>query len=128
MHVTTPELTRLSLSHTHTHTLSHTNTHSLTHTLSLSVSLSLPTSLTHCRHDPEKRTLVFVDRQDAADTLFKQLLGKGYPCLTIHGGKVRLAPCPDPCARAAADAVRAGRGGLWAYAGPKRPRPDPGRL
>jgi len=41
------------------------------------------------KFDPDKRALVFVDRQDAADTLFKQLLSKGYPCLSIHGGKVR---------------------------------------
>ncbi len=34
--------------------------------------------------------LVFVDRQDAADTLFTDLLRAGYPCLSLHGGKVRV--------------------------------------
>jgi ATP-dependent RNA helicase DDX46/PRP5 len=33
------------------------------------------------------RILVFVDRQDAADNLLRDLLRRGYPCLSIHGGK-----------------------------------------
>lgn len=33
------------------------------------------------------RVLVFVDKQDAADNLLKDLLRRGYPCLSIHGGK-----------------------------------------
>merc|ERR1719505_19290 len=30
--------------------------------------------------------LVFVEKQETADVLFKDLLGKGYPCLSLHGG------------------------------------------
>lgn len=34
-----------------------------------------------------QKILVFVDKQDAADNLLKELLRRGYPCLSIHGGK-----------------------------------------
>lgn len=34
-----------------------------------------------------KKILIFVDKQDAADNLLKDLLRRGYPCLSIHGGK-----------------------------------------
>lgn len=37
--------------------------------------------------DNSKRILIFVDRQDAADILFRELLKKGYPCTSLHGGK-----------------------------------------
>ncbi|KAG5648687.1 hypothetical protein DXG03_000033 [Asterophora parasitica] len=37
--------------------------------------------------DPECRTLVFVDRQEAADNLFRELMRKGYLCMSLHGGK-----------------------------------------
>ena len=30
--------------------------------------------------------LVFVEKQDSADVLFKDLLKRGYPCLSLHGG------------------------------------------
>lgn len=40
--------------------------------------------------DPEARTLVFVDRQESADNLFRELLKKGYPCLSLHGGKEQV--------------------------------------
>lgn len=33
------------------------------------------------------RALIFVDRQESADNLFKDLVERGYPCLSIHGGK-----------------------------------------
>lgn len=33
------------------------------------------------------RILIFVDRQDAADLLFKELLKRAYVCISIHGGK-----------------------------------------
>ena len=39
------------------------------------------------KNDPDKRILIFMDRQDSADMLFKQLLEKGYLTLVIHGGK-----------------------------------------
>jgi len=41
-------------------------------------------------YDPEKRVLIFVDTQDAADNLFKELVGKGYACLSLHGGKEQV--------------------------------------
>ncbi|KIY73731.1 P-loop containing nucleoside triphosphate hydrolase protein [Cylindrobasidium torrendii FP15055 ss-10] len=37
--------------------------------------------------DPECRTLIFVDRQEAADNLLRDLLRKGYLCMSLHGGK-----------------------------------------
>ncbi|PNY25970.1 Pre-mRNA-processing ATP-dependent RNA helicase PRP5 [Tolypocladium capitatum] len=35
----------------------------------------------------DARSLVFVERQEKADGLMKDLLLKGYPCMSIHGGK-----------------------------------------
>jgi ATP-dependent RNA helicase DDX46/PRP5 len=35
----------------------------------------------------DDRTLIFVDRQEAADDLLRELMRKGYPCMSIHGGK-----------------------------------------
>ncbi|KAH8179853.1 DEAD/DEAH box helicase domain-containing protein [Sarocladium implicatum] len=37
--------------------------------------------------DEDARTLIFVERQEKADDLLKELLMKGYPCMSIHGGK-----------------------------------------
>lgn len=37
--------------------------------------------------DEEKCTLIFVDRHEAADNLLRDLIHKGYPCLSLHGGK-----------------------------------------
>ncbi|OCH90696.1 P-loop containing nucleoside triphosphate hydrolase protein [Obba rivulosa] len=37
--------------------------------------------------DPESRTLIFVDRQEAADNLLRELLRRGYLCMSLHGGK-----------------------------------------
>ena len=37
--------------------------------------------------DSECRTLVFVDRQEAADNLLRELMRKGYLCMSLHGGK-----------------------------------------
>ena len=37
--------------------------------------------------DPDARTLIFVDRQEAADDLLRDLMRKGYPTMSIHGGK-----------------------------------------
>ena len=31
--------------------------------------------------------LVFVEKQEKADVLFKDLLRRSYPCLSLHGGK-----------------------------------------
>ncbi|KAL8826469.1 MAG: hypothetical protein Q9170_007385 [Blastenia crenularia] len=38
----------------------------------------------------EDRALVFVDRQDSADGLLRDLMRKGYPCQSIHGGKDQI--------------------------------------
>ncbi|KAI1820232.1 hypothetical protein F4861DRAFT_77201 [Xylaria intraflava] len=40
--------------------------------------------------DEDARTLIFVDRQEKADDLLKELLRKGYPCMSIHGGKDQI--------------------------------------
>jgi ATP-dependent RNA helicase DDX46/PRP5 len=37
-----------------------------------------------------QRILIFVDRQDAADTLLKDLMKRGYACMSLHGGKDQL--------------------------------------
>ncbi|KAK2020008.1 P-loop containing nucleoside triphosphate hydrolase protein [Colletotrichum eremochloae] len=37
--------------------------------------------------DEDARSLVFVERQEKADDLLKELMTKGYPCMSIHGGK-----------------------------------------
>ncbi|KAJ1910161.1 pre-mRNA processing RNA-helicase [Tieghemiomyces parasiticus] len=36
---------------------------------------------------PDARCLIFVDRQEAADQLLRELLRRGYPCMSLHGGK-----------------------------------------
>ena len=36
------------------------------------------------------RTLVFVERQEAADDLFRELLQRGYICSSLHGGKEQV--------------------------------------
>ncbi|KAI8618570.1 P-loop containing nucleoside triphosphate hydrolase protein [Chytriomyces sp. MP71] len=38
-------------------------------------------------HDPDAKVLVFVDRHEAADNLLRDLLKRGYPCQSLHGGK-----------------------------------------
>ncbi|TVY50109.1 Pre-mRNA-processing ATP-dependent RNA helicase [Lachnellula occidentalis] len=40
--------------------------------------------------DDDVRTLIFVDRQEKADDLLADLLRKGYPCMSIHGGKDQI--------------------------------------
>ncbi|KAI9819927.1 MAG: pre-mRNA processing RNA-helicase [Pycnora praestabilis] len=43
-------------------------------------------------HDENEdaRTLIFVDRQESADGLLRDLMRKGYPCMSIHGGKDQI--------------------------------------
>ena len=45
-------------------------------------------------YDDEKseddRALIFVDRQESADGLLRDLMRKGYPCMSIHGGKDQI--------------------------------------
>ena len=36
------------------------------------------------------RTLIFVDRQESADDLFRELLQRGYVCASLHGGKEQV--------------------------------------
>lgn len=38
--------------------------------------------------DRDQRMLVFVDRQEGADNLLRELFRRGYRCLSLHGGKV----------------------------------------
>ncbi|KAL9035466.1 MAG: hypothetical protein Q9214_006569, partial [Letrouitia sp. 1 TL-2023] len=38
----------------------------------------------------DDRALVFVERQEAADRLLRDLMRKGYPCMSIHGGKDQI--------------------------------------
>lgn len=38
----------------------------------------------------DDRALIFVDRQESADTLLRDLMRKGYPCQSIHGGKDQI--------------------------------------
>ena len=40
--------------------------------------------------DEDSRALIFVDRQESADGLLQELLRKGYPCMSIHGGKDQI--------------------------------------
>merc|ERR1711939_883196 len=40
--------------------------------------------------DEDARTPIFVDRQEKADDLLKDLMRKGYPCMSIHGGKDQI--------------------------------------
>ncbi len=40
--------------------------------------------------DEDARTLIFVDRQEAADSLLRDLMRRGYPCMSIHGGKDQI--------------------------------------
>lgn len=37
--------------------------------------------------DEDARSLIFVNRQEAAEELMNAILRRGYPCFTIHGGK-----------------------------------------
>lgn len=37
----------------------------------------------------DQRMLVFVDRQEAADNLLRELFRRGYRCLSLHGGMVK---------------------------------------
>ncbi|WVN85262.1 pre-mRNA-processing ATP-dependent RNA helicase PRP5 [Cryptococcus depauperatus CBS 7841] len=42
------------------------------------------------KEDDDFRTLVFVDRQESADDLFRELLQRGYVCASLHGGKEQV--------------------------------------
>jgi ATP-dependent RNA helicase DDX46/PRP5 len=38
----------------------------------------------------DDRALIFMDRQESADNLLADLMQKGYPCMSIHGGKDQI--------------------------------------
>jgi ATP-dependent RNA helicase DDX46/PRP5 len=38
----------------------------------------------------DARALIFVERQEGADALLRELMRKGYPCMSIHGGKDQI--------------------------------------
>ena len=40
--------------------------------------------------DEEARSLIFVERQETADNILKDLLKRGYPCVSIHGGREQI--------------------------------------
>lgn len=42
----------------------------------------------HYNQDEDLKTLIFVDRQEAADSLLMDLMHKKHLCGTLHGGKV----------------------------------------
>ncbi|TPX38456.1 hypothetical protein SeMB42_g06734 [Synchytrium endobioticum] len=37
--------------------------------------------------DADAKSLIFVNQQEAADNLLRDLMRRGYPCLSLHGGK-----------------------------------------
>ncbi|KAK3330380.1 hypothetical protein B0H66DRAFT_59566 [Apodospora peruviana] len=39
------------------------------------------------RNDDDVRALIFVERQEKADELLRELLRRGYGCMSLHGGK-----------------------------------------
>ncbi|MCJ1444452.1 MAG: pre-mRNA processing RNA-helicase [Stictis urceolatum] len=39
---------------------------------------------------PDNRALIFVDRQESADNLLRDLMKKGHACMSIHGGKDQI--------------------------------------
>ncbi|WVW83208.1 pre-mRNA-processing ATP-dependent RNA helicase PRP5 [Kwoniella bestiolae CBS 10118] len=45
---------------------------------------------THKDDEDDFRTLIFVDRQESADDLFRDLLQRGYVCASLHGGKEQV--------------------------------------
>ncbi|KAK8869889.1 pre-mRNA-processing ATP-dependent RNA helicase PRP5 [Kwoniella newhampshirensis] len=42
------------------------------------------------KEEDDFRTLIFVDRQESADDLFRELLQRGYVCASLHGGKEQV--------------------------------------
>lgn len=52
--------------------------------------LELLGNLYSTEENEDARSLIFVDRQEAADTLLRELMRKGYPCMSIHGGKDQI--------------------------------------
>lgn len=42
------------------------------------------------KDEDDFRALIFVDRQESADDLFRELLQRGYVCASLHGGKEQV--------------------------------------
>ena len=40
--------------------------------------------------ESEMKVIIFVDRHEAADNILRDLLKRGYPCQSIHGGKDQM--------------------------------------
>lgn len=40
--------------------------------------------------DEDDRSLIFVNQQESADGLLRDLMRRGYPCMSIHGGKDQI--------------------------------------
>lgn len=40
--------------------------------------------------DEDARSLIFVERQETADDMLKELGKKGYPCVSVHGGREQI--------------------------------------
>ncbi|KAL9098777.1 MAG: hypothetical protein Q9163_005626 [Psora crenata] len=52
--------------------------------------LELLGNLYNDEKNEDDRALIFVDRQESADSLLRDLMRKGYPCMSIHGGKDQI--------------------------------------
>lgn len=52
--------------------------------------LELLGNLYNDEENEDARALIFVDRQESADSLLRDLMRKGYPCMSIHGGKDQI--------------------------------------
>lgn len=52
--------------------------------------LELLGNLYNDAENEDDRVLIFVDRQESADSLLRDLMRKGYPCMSIHGGKDQI--------------------------------------
>ncbi|KAL9128020.1 MAG: hypothetical protein Q9217_003214 [Psora testacea] len=52
--------------------------------------LELLGNLYNDEKNEDDRALIFVDRQESADGLLRDLMRKGYPCMSIHGGKDQI--------------------------------------
>jgi ATP-dependent RNA helicase DDX46/PRP5 len=52
--------------------------------------LELLGNLYEHEENADDRALIFVNRQEAADLLLRDLMRKGYPCMSIHGGKDQI--------------------------------------
>jgi ATP-dependent RNA helicase DDX46/PRP5 len=52
--------------------------------------LELLGNLYEHEQNADDRALIFVNRQESADLLLRDLMRKGYPCMSIHGGKDQI--------------------------------------